>query len=124
MNETYPTYLWYPEPIRAQKNSSAVLTHAMARFNTTRPTRAQFEKYFRREIALNGLGITDLTPTEWSDFYELLKQKDFRNITNVYDIDQYLTELVNKRAELGVSDSGKEVRMATTCRLTRNTAHV
>jgi alkaline phosphatase len=95
VTETYPEYVWKPEIIAQVKNSSEILSWMWAKaIEDGKDT----EAFLLDTIIEKGLGIND---TRQDEFNRLWAWKESGTTTNFFAT--ALSDLVSKRAQIGVS---------------------
>lgn len=95
ITDTYPEYEWKPQVINQVKNSSEILSWMWAKaIQDQKDTR----EFLLDEIIGKGLGINDTTEEELTTLWEW---KESGKTANFFAT--ALSDLVSKRAEIGVS---------------------
>ncbi|GAA5797343.1 hypothetical protein HPULCUR_002725 [Helicostylum pulchrum] len=89
VTEGYPEYLWYPDVLVKIQSSTVNLAKKMRQANITRD-------FITNDILKEYLGLVD--PTENEITYLLESSKSSQKSQ-----DQYLADMVSKRAQLGVN---------------------
>ncbi|KAG0002171.1 hypothetical protein BGZ65_002865 [Modicella reniformis] len=94
----YPEYQWKPEVLTRAKSSTEVLANKLWGFPSDRIDVGRRDKFVRREILEQGLGITD--PTQEEMHYLIFPKK------TVVELSLYLGQMLSRRAWLGWTTPG------------------